>query len=258
MILSCPNCAARFRVPDRALRPAGRLVRCSRCLETWRVDADGQEPGGPRQRPEPRFDEPPRAAPDSTPLFEFAEEPRPEPQPEPQPEPTPEPVKPAKPPRPKRDPAAIRRLVLRWLGWGGAGIAVAATAAALYFHEVMVAEVPASRPVYSLLQLMPTMSSEGLALENLVTEPELAKLDQAALPPSIRISGEVRNASWVPRTIATLEGRLYDRRRLELNRWYLGPERSWLWPGEATRFRSEVALEAVRPVELSIRLAPLE
>lgn len=255
MILSCPNCAARFRVPDRALRPAGRMVRCSRCLETWRVDADGQELGRPRQRPqpEPLFDEPPRAVPDSTPLFEIADEPRPEVTPEPV-----MPAKPVKPPKPKRDPAAIRRLVLRWFGWGGAGVAVVATAAALYFHEVMVAEVPASRPVYRLLQLMPTMTSEGLALENLVTEPELAKLDQAALPPSIRISGEVRNASWVPRTIATLEGRLYDRRRLELNRWYLGPERSWLWPGQATRFRSEVTLEAVRPVELSIRLGPLE
>ena len=105
---------------------------------------------------------------------------------------------------------------------------------------------------------MPTMTSEGLALENLVTVPELAKLDQAALPPSLRVSGEIRNDSWVPRTIATLEARLYDRRRLELNRWYVGPERGWLWPGQSTRFSSEVALEAVRPVELSIRLGPLE
>jgi len=253
MILSCPNCAARVRVPDRALRPDGRMVRCSRCLETWRVDADGHEHGKPRPRPQPEpiFDEPPRAAPDTSPLFEIADEP-------PALEPAPEPPRPVKPAKPKRDPAAIRRLVLRILAWGGAGAAVTAIAAALYFHEVMVAEVPATRPVYGLLQLTPTMTSEGLALENLVTEPELAKLDQAALPPSIRISGEVRNTSWVPRTIATLEGRFYDRRRLELNRWNLGPERIWLGPGQTTRFRSEVALETVRPVELSIRLGPLE
>jgi predicted Zn finger-like uncharacterized protein len=35
MIVSCPNCSARFVVDAAALGAAGRQVRCGRCKETW-------------------------------------------------------------------------------------------------------------------------------------------------------------------------------------------------------------------------------
>jgi predicted Zn finger-like uncharacterized protein len=35
MIVSCPNCSARFVVDAVALGAAGRQVRCGRCKETW-------------------------------------------------------------------------------------------------------------------------------------------------------------------------------------------------------------------------------
>jgi predicted Zn finger-like uncharacterized protein len=35
MIVSCPNCAARFVVDAAALGATGRQVRCGRCKETW-------------------------------------------------------------------------------------------------------------------------------------------------------------------------------------------------------------------------------
>jgi hypothetical protein len=152
----------------------------------------------------------------------------------------------------------LRRLARRALGWTAAAAAVGALAAAIYMHEVVAVEFPMTRPVYRLVQLMPEMSSEGLALDNLRTSPELSKLDPAALPRSVTVAGDVRNTSWVPRSIATMEGRLYDRRRLELNRWYFEPKPSWLWPGEMTSFSSVVPIDTVRPAELSIRLSPLD
>ena len=35
MIVTCPSCATRFNVPDAALEPDGRQVKCSRCEHRW-------------------------------------------------------------------------------------------------------------------------------------------------------------------------------------------------------------------------------
>ena len=39
MILSCPECNARFMAPDEALRPDGRKVKCGKCGHVWFADA---------------------------------------------------------------------------------------------------------------------------------------------------------------------------------------------------------------------------
>jgi predicted Zn finger-like uncharacterized protein len=38
MILTCPECTTRFMVPDDALRPAGRTVKCGKCSHRWFAD----------------------------------------------------------------------------------------------------------------------------------------------------------------------------------------------------------------------------
>lgn len=47
MIVSCPNCASRFTLPDGALGVAGRKMRCARCEHVWQQmppDQDGVAP----------------------------------------------------------------------------------------------------------------------------------------------------------------------------------------------------------------------
>ena len=38
MILQCPECGARYAVPDRAIGASGRTVRCAKCSHNWHQD----------------------------------------------------------------------------------------------------------------------------------------------------------------------------------------------------------------------------
>lgn len=38
MILQCPECSARFAVPDSLIPPGGRTVKCGRCAHQWHAE----------------------------------------------------------------------------------------------------------------------------------------------------------------------------------------------------------------------------
>lgn len=43
MILTCPDCSARYVVDPNALRPNGRVVRCAKCKSSWKEPAPAQD-----------------------------------------------------------------------------------------------------------------------------------------------------------------------------------------------------------------------
>lgn len=67
MLISCPNCATNFSVPDNALGPTGRMLKCAKCGHKWHQDAPRPEddfglvdippPAPPVAPPPPRMDD---------------------------------------------------------------------------------------------------------------------------------------------------------------------------------------------------------
>lgn len=71
MLISCPNCATNFSVPDKALQPSGRTLKCAKCGHKWFQPA--AQPQNDFGLDESSFPPPPRPAP----MPEPAPEPRP-------------------------------------------------------------------------------------------------------------------------------------------------------------------------------------
>src|SRR5690606_10463722 len=95
MIIACPACTTRYVVPDTAIGPEGRTVRCAKCRHSW-----FQDPPSPEQAVSAAPVPPSRTAPAPAPRAEPSSPPEPrrfvpdEPPPVPEREAEPEPAPP--------------------------------------------------------------------------------------------------------------------------------------------------------------------
>jgi predicted Zn finger-like uncharacterized protein len=167
MILTCPNCATRYRVDSERLGSVGRLVRCSKCAHTWHQ----QPPEDLVQHVEP---------------LPLALEGRRR---------TPGTNLPALPPKARRRSPAV--------GWAVLVLVVAAVVGGGYLARERIAKAwPPSTKLYALLGALPKPVGQGLTIKY---EPHWVTEDGAlVLRVDGRVENESQESLEVPMLVGVL------------------------------------------------------
>jgi predicted Zn finger-like uncharacterized protein len=231
MILTCPNCSARFLINVAALHPSGREVRCGRCRHQW--FAAPPEPEKPV--PEAAVEDVPQAPITAPPLPPLAPEPRAF----------------ESRPIPSSSSLAIikprRRAVGAVLGWAALLLVVIGIGVAVAERDTLMAMYPDVRPVYAAVGFDVPGAGDGLQIADVTS----SRVMQEGLPVLV-CEGRISNVSKHERRLPTLRGALRDAAGRELQSWTFTVPSQSLAPGAAIPFRTEVRQPASSATELSI------
>lgn len=210
MILECSQCGSRYEVPDSAIGPDGRTVRCANCKHSWfqsgaPLERTATAPA-PAAAPEPE----PEAAPLPPRSFAMAE---PAPEPDPQPEYD-----------PFDEPAPKKRSGIRWtIAALVALVSVVLGAAALLYWKAPQVLTQLGLPIGTNNALV--FSEKNVALQ---ARPDGSKL--------FIVSGKVLNDTGAAQHVPDIRIQLLDAERHEVYSWRITPPLRTLAPKAGFEF----------------------
>lgn len=251
MIIACPACATRYVVPDSAVGPEGRTVRCAKCRHSWFQDPPSLAPAAPAPQPAyqpvaepPRFVRPEPAPPPreeverAPPLSEERVAPPPFEEPPYPPEPEGASQFEAAPPfRRRRNPLKL------WT-WAAAMFALLAVGTIVAVSWWGLPDwVPVNRPTFA-------MSEPDLQLDFPADQQERRQLPNGT--EYFGASGSVTNIGGETRRLPTILIVLRDARDRIVYSWEVEPPQRTIAPGETVTVN-----EAVTDVPRSARFAEI-
>jgi predicted Zn finger-like uncharacterized protein len=271
MIIACPACATRYVVPDSAIGPEGRTVRCAKCRHSWFQEGPVlQTAGEPQPQAAPQPVAPPPPPPPAAPVEERPRFVPPTPEPARTPEPVvgegpvaeapPLPQEPLPPPpvQPTYAPVAAdaasqfeaappfrrRRNTLKLWTWAAAVFALLAAGTIVAVSYFGLPDwVPVARPIFALAQ-------PELQLDFPPDQQERRQLPNGT--EFFGASGTITNIGSHAQRVPTILIVLRDARDRIVYSWEVKPPKRSLAPGE-----SVMVNEAVTDVPRSARFAEI-
>jgi predicted Zn finger-like uncharacterized protein len=225
MELACPSCGTRFRVPDGALGPRGRQLRCGACAHAWRgfpedaldrIDTPAEQIPSPEEVEQQIFgDAPPPAF--GAPAEAYAPEPAPR-------------RRHAPPPMPESG-GARPGLLVGWLLL--ILVVVGLVAGGWYFRKEVVAQVPETQRLYDLLGVQVRAPGPPFVID------WKRAIRSEETGPTITLSGQVINASEVSQAPPQLAVVLTDSGGAQIDSWAVEIGGGPMASGEARDFETK-------------------